>query len=61
MLNAVIKQVPITGTLTYVLVLTAQAQLISDALDLGFDGLRTNIKEHMVKVPEDSHPASAPA
>ncbi len=39
----------------------AQAQLVSDALDLGFDGLRTNIKEHMVKVPEDSHPASAPA
>ncbi len=38
-----------------------QAQLVSDALNLDFDGLRTNIKEHMVKVPEDLHPASAPS
>lgn len=38
-----------------------QAQLVSDALNLDFDGLRTNIKEHMVKVPKDSQPANAPA
>ena len=38
-----------------------QAQLVSDALNLDFDGLRTNIKEHMVKVPEDLHPATAPS
>lgn len=30
-----------------------QAQLIDDALDLSFDGLRTNTKEHMRKVPCD--------
>ena len=34
----------------------AQAQLIDDALDLNFDGLRTNTREHMMKVPEASQP-----
>ena len=44
----------------YIFFSRVQAQLIDDALDLAFDGLRTNTKEHMRKVPLGSDAANVP-
>ena len=49
----------IAGALNFLGALCVQAQLIEDALNLGFDGLRTNSREHMRKVPQASEPMSA--